>query len=92
MPYTSDLQTRAADFLRRPIPDELKPHYVSGSIAEIVITHCARAEALDPDLCELAEMSAESYDDAIADARTPDLKTYYTDCQQLLREIIESSH
>jgi hypothetical protein len=90
MPFQPELQKRAADFLLRPIPAELKPHYVSGSLADIIINQCTKAEPLDPDLCELAEMTIGEYDDAIAKAKTPELKAYYSECQQLLREIVKA--
>ena len=47
MPIQPELQRRAADFRRRPIPAELKPHYVSGSRAEIIMNQCAKAEPLN---------------------------------------------
>jgi hypothetical protein len=91
MPFKPNLRQRAAEFLRRPIPAELKPHYVAGSLADIVIAHCAQDQPLDPELCEVAELSAMEYDHAIADAQTPELKEYYTECQDLLREIISAA-
>ena len=91
MPFQPNLQKRAADFLGRAVPAELQPHYVSGSLADIIVTHCAQAQPLDPELCEIAEISANEYDHAIAKAQTTELKAYYTECQQLLREIIKVS-
>ena len=91
MPIQPELQKRAADFLRRPIPAELKPHYVSGSLADIIVNQCAKAEPLDPELCEMAAMTVDEYDDAIAKVKTPELKAYYSECQQLVREIAEAS-
>ena len=91
MPFKSDLQRRAADFLQRSIPAELQPHYVCGSLADIIITHCAQAQPLDSELCEIAGISVGEYDRAIAEARTTELKSYYSECQQLLREIVQVS-
>jgi hypothetical protein len=91
MPNQSELQKRAANFLTRPIPDELKLHYVSGSLADIIVNQCAKAEPLDPELCEMAEMTIDEYDGAIASAKTPELKAYYSECQQLLREILKAA-
>jgi hypothetical protein len=91
MPIQPELQKRAADFLRRPIPAELKPHYVAGSIADIIVNQCAKAEPLAPELGEMAEMTLDEYDDAIAKAKTPELKAYFSECQQLVREIIKAS-
>ncbi|GEP46136.1 hypothetical protein [Brevifollis gellanilyticus] len=91
MPLSPALKKRAADFLQRTIPAELEPNYVSGSIAEIVISLCAQGESLDPELGEMAEMAVGDYDTVIAEAQAPELKTYYTDCQQLVRDIVQAS-
>jgi|GEM_PF-5888516 len=91
MPFTPELQQRAADFLRRTIPAELQPQYVAGSMADIIVTRCAQNEPLDPELREIAEISAGEYDYAIAKAQSDELKAYYAECQCLLREIIEAS-
>ena len=91
MHFQPDLQERAADFLRRTIPPELQPDYVAGSLAEIVIGHCAQDKGLDPELCEIAEISAGEYDDAIAKAKTAELREYYAECQHLLQEIIRAA-
>jgi hypothetical protein len=91
MPFPPGLQKRAADFLRRSIPAELRLHYVSGSLADIIVTHCAQDRPLDPELCEIAEITAAEYDFAIAEARTTELRVYYSECQQLLREIVRVS-
>lgn len=88
MTFQPKLQKRAADFLGRAIPAELQPHYLSGSLADIIVTHCAQDQPLDPELREIAEISADEYDHAIAKAQTTELKDYYAECQQLLREII----
>jgi len=91
MPFEPNLQKRAADFLCRTIPAELKPHYVPGSLADVILTQCAKGKPIDPEMCEIAELSADEYDQAIASAQTTELKAYYTECQQLLREIIKVS-
>jgi hypothetical protein len=91
MPFPPDLQKRATDFLRRAIPAELQSHYAPGSMADIFLTHCAQDRPLDPELREMAGISALEYDHAIANAQTTELKAYYAECQQLLREIAVSS-
>jgi hypothetical protein len=85
--YPPDLQKRSTDFLLRPIPPELQPHYVSGSLSDIIITLCSKDEPLDPELANLASISSLDYDQAIEEATTKELKTYYIECQQLLRDI-----
>ena len=59
-----------------------------GSLADIIVAHCAQAQPLDPELCEIAEISVIEYEHAIAKAQTSELKAYYSECQQLLREIV----
>ena len=88
---TPALQARAKQFLARPIPEELKPTYAPGSLADIVVTQCAKGEAIDGELLELAEMAAMTYEDAIADAKTTELKDYYTECQSILQELVASA-
>ncbi|MES2596501.1 MAG: hypothetical protein V4662_14245 [Verrucomicrobiota bacterium] len=90
MSLSPELQKRAADFRKRTLPTELEPNYVSGSLAEVFIALGAEDEPLDPELCEMAEMAemaASEYDAVIADAKTPELKSYYSDCQQLVRDL-----
>lgn len=91
MSFSPALQKRAADFRSRPLPTELEPNYVSGSLADVVIALCAEDQPLDPELCEMAEMAASEYDAVIADAKSAELKSYYSDCQQLVRDIVQAS-
>jgi len=88
MHYHTELKKRAADFLLRPIPDELKPHYMSGSLSDIIVAHCAQDQAIDSELAEIAEISVIEYNTAIEEAQTLELKAYYAECQDLLREIL----
>jgi hypothetical protein len=83
-----ELRLRAAAFSERAIPPELRPNYVAGSLADIVIASYARTEPIDSDLLEIAEMAAHEYDGAIERAKTRELKDYYTECQAILRAII----
>jgi hypothetical protein len=55
-------------------------------LAEIIFTHCAQDQQADPELREISEISANEYDHAIAKAQATELKAYYAECQQLLRE------
>ena len=87
---TNDLPKRAEAFLARPIPAELLPHYVKGSLADIVLASCASKEPIDPELLEIAEMTVSEYDSAIEQARTDELRSYYIDCQLLVRAIIDA--
>ena len=86
--HAKELQRRAAAFVDRAIPSELQPHYVPGSVAEIVITSCARGDTVDPELLQLAELAAQEYEDAIRQAHTRELKDYYGECQAILRAIV----
>lgn len=88
--FDPGLRQRAADFLARPIPAELQPNYVAGSVADRLIAACARNEGIDPDLLELGELACGEYDEFIAGARTPELRTYYASSRDLLREIIDA--
>lgn len=88
--YDPGLRQRAADFLALPIPAELQPHYVAGSVADRLIAACASNERVDPDLLELAELACGEYDEFIAGARTPELKAYYTTSRDLLAAIIDA--
>ena len=83
-PHDDDLRRRAEALVGRAIPPELRPHYVPGSIADIVIASCARGESIDAELLELAGISAQEYDGAIRQARTQELKNYYRECQIIL--------
>ena len=87
-PHNDDLRLRAEAFVGRAIPLELRPHYVPGSIADIVIASCARGESIDAELLELAGISAQEYDGAIRQAHTQELKDYYRECQTILRAIV----
>jgi hypothetical protein len=82
------LQQRAAAFLARPIPDELRPNYVCGSLAERMIAACARNEAIDPELLELAELAIGEYDDIVVSAKTGELRSYFAGSRDLLAEIV----
>ena len=90
--YPPELQKRAADFLQRQIPLELQPNYVSGSLTDIIIKLCSNNEPLDPELCEIARIIPSDYDELIEKAATTELKDYYVECQQLVREIIDPDH
>ena len=87
---SSTLQSRAAKFLARPIPEELKPSYTPNSLADIVISQCATGEEIDPELLDIAGMAAAEYDEAIERAETDDLKEYYRECQSILAELIDT--
>jgi len=89
--YSPALRERAAGFLTGPIPAELKPHHVPGSLAERIMAVCARGEALDPELREIAGLAVVEYDDAIAGARTEELKAYYAESRALLADILTAN-
>ena len=88
--FDPGLLQRAADFLARPITEELQPNYLAGSVADRLIASCARNEGIYPDLLELGELACGEYDEFIAGARTPELRTYYASSRDLLREIIDA--
>jgi hypothetical protein len=85
------LRERAAKFLTGPIPAELKPHHVPGSLAERIMAVCARGQALDPELQEIAGLAMDEYDDAIEGAQTDELKAYYAESQALLADILTAN-
>jgi hypothetical protein len=82
------LRQRAAAFLNRPVPLELQPVYVAGSVADRVIAACVNNEAVDPELRELAELAGEEYGGLIAAAQTEELRNYYVGSRALLAEIV----
>lgn len=88
---TATLRARAKQFIARPIPEELKPHYAPGSLADMVVAQIAEGELIDGELAEVAEMAAVAYDDAIAGAATAELKDYYRECQAILQEVTASA-
>lgn len=85
--FDSALQQRAISCLAQPIPAELQPDYVADSLTERVVAMCARNEAIDPELLELAELAIGEYDEAITGAKTTELKTYFAGSRDLLAEI-----
>ena len=54
----------------------------------MVIAQCAQGEPIDGELLEVAEMASMAYDNAIAEAKTAELKDYYKECQSILRELV----
>ncbi len=90
-PIDGAVRARAEAFLARAIPEELKPHYMSGSLAEVAIRLAASGATPDAELLEIVEMSAGEYESQIAEARSDELKAYFAECSALLSQILYST-
>lgn len=89
--YPPEVQARAAAFSARAIPGELQPNYVAGSLADLVIGAGARGQALDAELKEAAEIVALEYESSIAEAKTAELRDYWTEAQRLVSEVLAAN-
>jgi hypothetical protein len=85
------LRIRCVEFLKRPIPDELRPHYAPNSIADMIVERFSVGDEIDSELLEIAEITIDDYNTAIANALSTDLKEYYIECQAILRAIAATS-
>jgi hypothetical protein len=85
------LRIRCVEFLKRPIPDELRLHYAPNSVADMIVERFSVGDEIDSELLEIAEITIDDYNTAIANALSTDLKEYYIECQAILRAIAATS-
>ena len=85
------LQQQAKAFLDRPIPAELKPHYVPDSLADRLLAYYAKHGKLDPEGQELAGLCVMELESALDQHETPEAQAYFRDCRNLLSAMVDAA-
>lgn len=83
------LGKRVAQFLERPLPDEIALNYEPDSVTEMFLRAFVEGQPMDQGLIRMGQICLAELDQTIAQVNTEAAREYFIECRKLLTEVLQ---